>query len=384
MQTIEQLQTFFSERFYQSPQIVVRAPGRINLIGEHTDYNNGFVLPAAINKAVYIALGKSEKETGKWIAVELHNEVEVDFNNIKPQPHTWQNYLLGIIHQFRKKGFTVPAFNCTVTANVPVGAGMSSSAALECAIAVAINVLYNFNVDKIELAKMCQASEHEYVNVKVGIMDMFASLFGRKDHVIRLDCKSLSYEYFPLNIPEYAIVLFDTGVKHSLASGEYNIRRQQCEEGVSILKKNNPQIQSLRDVPMQLLNDHKGEMSEKIYNRCFYIIDEINRTQAACEDLLENNINAFGEKMYATHEGLSKLYEVSCKELDFFVTFVKNNPNVPGARMMGGGFGGCTINLIKKEAVENIYTQLKDAYFDKMQKELKMYEVYADDGAGVI
>lgn len=384
MNNFKKLKNVFADAFQQSPELIVRAPGRINFIGEHTDYNNGFVLPAAIDKAVYMAFAKSSSQTGEWIALDLNKRVEIDFNDIKPANDSWQNYLLGVVDQFNKRGCNVSSFNCIITSTVPVGAGMSSSAALECATALGIQHLYGFNINKLEIAKMCQAAEHEYAGAKVGIMDMFASLYGKKDKVIKLDCRSLEYEYFPLNIPSYEIILFDTGVKHELASGEYNVRRKQCEEGAAILKKYDANIQSLRDVPMKLLQQHKNEMDEIIYKRCFYVIDEISRTLAACKDLLRNDIIAFGKKMYATHDGLSKLYEVSCDELDFLADAVRNNTDTAGARMMGGGFGGCTINLIKENAVDDLYKELKERYKNKFQKELKMYKVRADDGADVL
>ncbi len=381
MDTREMLTSSFKKKFNCLPDVIIKAPGRINLIGEHTDYNNGFVLPAAINKAVHIAFSVAEKNTGKWYAADLDKHAEIDFNNIAPVQNGWENYLLGVIDQYNKKGLPVPAFNCIITSDVPVGSGLSSSAALEVATAIGIQHLNNYNLGKLEIAKMCQAAEHEYAGAKVGIMDMFASLHGKKDHVILLDCKTLEHHYYNLNIKGYSIVLLDTNVKHTLASSEYNVRRKQCEEGIAILKNFNNGIESLRDVTMEFLKEHEADLSPVVYKRCYYVVDEIARTIAATKDLTADNIPAFGKKMYETHEGLSNLYEVSCPELDFLVASVKNNKNVLGARMMGGGFGGCTINIIKDNEEDEIYNSLKTVYEEKFDRPLKMYKVSVDDGA---
>ncbi len=285
MDAKEMLESNFKKKFNCVPKVIITAPGRINLIGEHTDYNNGFVLPAAINKAVYIAFSPSDTNTGKWYAADLDKQADIDFNDIAPKENGWENYLLGVIDQFIKKGYIVPAFNCIITSDVPVGSGLSSSAALECATALGIQHLNNYNLDKLEIAKMCQAAEHLYAGAKVGIMDMFASLHGKKNHVILLDCKTLEHSYYKLNIKGYSIVLLDTNVKHSLASSEYNLRSRQCEEGVAVLKKSDPQIESFRDVSMQVLKQHKSQLTPKVYNRCFYVVDEIASTIAATKDL---------------------------------------------------------------------------------------------------
>lgn len=379
----EQAIEIYQHHFHTAPLFVVQAPGRINLIGEHTDYNGGFVLPAAIDKAIYMAIGLSDNNTGTWVAPEF-GSTQTDFNNIFPQPHTWHNYVAGVIHQYQKKGIQVPAFNCIVLSDIPTGAGMSSSAALTAATAITVNKLIEGSFTRMEMAFMCQMAEHEYAGVKCGIMDMFASLHGKKDHVIKLDCRSLEYDYFPLHIPGYQLVLFDSKVKHSLASGEYNVRRHQCEEGIEILRRYNKNIESLRDVSMQTLNDHKSEMPPIVYQRCFYVIDEISRTQQAAADLLKDDISAFGKKMFATHEGLSKQYEVSCAEIDILVDAVKCDKKVAGARMMGGGFGGCSINIVQEDYVDELFEKMDNMYFEKTGVRTIMYKVKASEGAAIM
>ena len=237
---------------------------------------------------------------------------------------------------------------------MPLGAGLSSSAAVECATVFALNELFELQLDKMQMVKLAQAAEHAFAGVKVGIMDMFASMFGKKDNVIKLDCRSLQYEYVPFHLSGIKIVLFNTNVKHSLASTEYNTRRKECEQGVEWIKENQPEVNSLRDATIEMLDAFVLPKDKLVYKRCRFIVEEIQRLLQACEDLKRDDISALGKKMFATHDGLSKDYEVSCKELDFLVDAVRNNANVFGARMMGGGFGGCTINLVKEEAVEDL------------------------------
>lgn len=371
------------EKYVQTETMVVRSPGRINLIGEHTDYNNGFVLPAAIDKAVYVAIEKNEGDAIVLRSVDFNETIETTVADIKPAFGHWSTYILGVAAQFIKKGLTVPGFKLTVYGDVPLGAGLSSSAAIECAVAFALNELFGFGYDRRALSLIAQQAEHEYAGVKCGIMDQFASLFGKKNHVIRLDCRSLEYEYFPLELDEHTVVLFDTQVKHSLASSEYNVRREQCEAGVAMIQQKYPEVKSLRDATMQMVNEciNKDSLS---YNRCKYVVEEIYRLQTACEDLVKGDVKAFGKEMFATHDGLSKEYEVSCKELDYLVDYVRINPAVIGARMMGGGFGGCTINIIHQDAVAEIVNSLSAAYAKDMGKELKHYLVNIEDGTSVI
>lgn len=371
------------KQFITDDSIVVRSPGRINLIGEHTDYNEGFVLPAAIDKAVYITIEKKPGTRLYLHSVDFNEAVEIEISDIKPIPGHWSTYIFGVVDQFIQKGKVIPGFKLSIYGDVPLGAGLSSSAAVECAVAFALNELLQSGFSRKELALMAQAAEHQYAGVKCGIMDQFASLFGKKNHVIRLDCRSLEYEYFPLELGQYAILLFDTMVKHSLASSEYNIRRSQCEEGVMQIRQSYPSVHSLRDATMEMVNECISEF-ETARRRCKYVVEEIDRLQKGCKDLQAGDPIAFGRKMFATHDGLSKEYEVSCKELDYLVDSVRNNPAVIGARMMGGGFGGCTINIIVKEKVEEILAKLSVDYKKDMGKDLKHYLVNIEDGTSLI
>jgi len=373
------------ERFtgmYHSKPVVFRSPGRINLIGEHTDYNDGFVLPAAIDKAVYVAVNKRNDDEIHLYSQEFDEIYKTVLSKIHPVKG-WPDYVLGVIYQLQKRGVISGGFNIVLEGDIPIGAGLSSSAAVECATAYALNDLFQCNIERMTLVKMAQKAEHEFAGVQCGIMDQFASMFGKKEHVIRLDCRTLEYEYFPFKMDAVKIVLLDTKVKHSLASSEYNVRRLQCEEGVLIIRQKYPSVKNLRDVTVSMLEDCLAEESI-VYKRCRYVVEENLRLQAACRDLLNDNLEAFGKKMYQTHQGLSKWYEVSCKELDFLVDAVKNEEAVLGARMMGGGFGGCTINLVKKDTVESVIQKVSAAYQEKMQKELKAYVVQIEGGTSKI
>lgn len=375
---INKIKEIFLQHFSNEP-LIVRSPGRVNIIGEHTDYNEGFVLPAAIDKAIYVAIGKADDEKIHLYAENFKESFEVAIADIKPTGH-WATYILGVVDQLIKRGYNIGGFNLALNGDVPVGAGLSSSAAVECAAVFALNELFALGIDKMEMVRIAQKAEHHFSGVMCGIMDMFTSMFGKKNHVIKLDCRSLEYEYKPLKLDGYKLVLLNTNVKHSLASSEYNTRRQQCEQGVAWVKKFHPAVNSLRDVDMQMLNAHVAAKDQIVYKRCRFVVEEIQRLLAGCDDLENENLHALGKKMFETHEGLSKAYEVSCKELDFLVEAVKNNPAVLGARMMGGGFGGCTINIVKEAAIENLVDQVGKLYKDKMQLELAPYVVKTAGG----
>jgi galactokinase len=386
---MNQIQTsvnqIFTNNFNTKPTIV-RSPGRVNLIGEHTDYNGGFVLPAATDKAAFLAIAPSNSNTGKWISVDMGETIEVGFEEIKPlQKYGWANYILGVVLQFQKRGFTVKPFNCVMEGDVPIGSGMSSSAALESAVGFAINEMNGFGLDRKALAQLVQQAENEFIGVKCGIMDMFASIHGKENNVIRLDCETLDYQYFPLNLGEYKIVLFDSGVKHNLVESEYNLRRQQCEEGLAFFRKHfDESVKNLSQVPLSWLQSSRSQLNPIVYNRCQYVIEENQRILSACEDLQEGRLKDFGIKMTATHEGLRNLYEVSCPELDFLVDAVWHESAVLGSRVMGGGFGGCTINLIKADAIEELFDRLSISYEQKMGIKLKMYSVVTANGTEVV
>ncbi len=377
------LQTVYQSNYGQA-DLYVKSPGRINLIGEHTDYNLGFVLPAAIDKAIYIAIGLRADEEIHLTAADLNDSFSVSMHAMEKSSLDWPNYILGIVDQLLKAGHKLKGFNAVITGDVPLGAGLSSSAAVECATIYAFNELFELGLSKLEMVKMAQKAENHFVGLQCGIMDMFASMFGKKDAVIRLDCRSLEYHYSPFNQDGIKIVLLDTCVKHSLASTEYNVRRQECEAGVAFLQRIHPEVHSLRDVNFEMLNELNGQVNEQVFNRCKFIVEEIQRLQEACLNLDQNDLIAFGKKMYETHEGLSKLYEVSCDELDFLANYAKQNEQVLGARMMGGGFGGCTINLVNSNAVNDFIANAEIAFEKAFNTKLKSYIVSIGDGTSVI
>lgn len=373
----------FAQRYGSSPQIF-RSPGRVNIIGEHTDYNNGFVLPAAIDKAIYIGIAKREDDQIFLYSEEFNEEHQTDLVTITPTDKQWPNYILGVVDQLKKRGYEIHGFNLNIDGDVPVGAGLSSSAAVECSVAFALNEIYNLGIEKKELAEIGQKAEHTYAGVMCGIMDQFASVFGKEDHVIKLDCQTLDYEYVPLKLQGYKILLLNTNVKHSLASTEYNTRRAECAEGVELVKEGGENVESLRDVTIEMLDKYVKPKNEVVYRRCKYIVEENDRLLSACDALQNGDLKTLGQKMYGSHHGLSKEYEVSCKELDFLVDAVRNNPAVLGARMMGGGFGGCTINIVKEEAIDDLVNQLQSQYKEAMGLDLTAYIAQIENGSSAI
>ena len=380
----------FKENFSSTPHLYY-SPGRINFIGEHIDYNDGFVMPAAIDKGVYYAIALNNTDEINFHSVDFDEKLTVNIRDIKKMTG-WKNYVLSVVNEFLIKGLELPfstrgeglglrgGFDCVFGGNIANGAGISSSAAVEGGLAFGINELFKFGFNRKELALLCQRAEHNFPGVMCGIMDQYANMFGKKDHVILLDCRSIEHQYFPLKLEGYEIVLINTKVHHSLASSEYNVRRKQCEEGLEILKKEKG-INSFRDIkiPEELL-PFKDKMADKVYDRCKYVVEEIIRTQEAAKLLQQNNLIEFGKLMFETHDGLSKLYEVSCKELDFLVEKARENKDVIGARMMGGGFGGCTINIIKKESVKDFLSETTIAYQKKFQIDPEIIEVGIENG----
>ncbi len=365
--------------------LIVRSPGRVNIIGEHTDYNNGFVLPAAIDKAAYVATSLRDDDEIHLMALDLNESFTISIKNLKPVGDiSWPNYILGAAAQFAHKNIPLKGFNAIITSDIPIGAGLSSSAAVECATVFALNELLQTNLSKIEMVQMAQKAEHEYAGVMCGIMDQFASVMGKKDHVIKLDCSSLDYEYVPFKLEGIKILLLNTNVKHSLASSEYNTRRKECEQAVAWISKQHLEVNSLRDVSEVMLDEYVLTKDKLIDQRSRFIVQEIDRLQKGCEDLINGDINALGKKMFATHDGLSNMYGVSCKELDYLVDFLRNNDAVIGARMMGGGFGGCTINLVKEDAIDQLVKQIQPAYEEAMGLQLDYYIASIENGTSII
>jgi galactokinase len=367
----------FNELYGKQP-LFFASPGRVNLIGEHTDYNEGFVLPGATDKCIYVAIAKNERQSLRVYANQYKQQIEIALDALKPQK-SWVTYPAGIMYHLQHMGTTLTGVDVLLDGDVPVGAGMSSSAAICSAFGFALNELFCLGLDRMQLALLGQKTEHTFAGVQCGIMDQFASLHGKAGYVMKLDCRSLQYEYIPFHFPDYSIVLVNTMVSHSLASSEYNTRRQQCEEGVRIMNGFIHGIQSLRDVRMKELEAHKQSMPSEVYMRCHYVISENERLLHGCELLQKNDIGSFGKLMYETHEGLSKEYAVSCDELDFLVEHSK--PLAEGARMMGGGFGGCTINLVKKENIKSFSENISVAYQARFRKKPEVYITQIEDGA---
>jgi len=369
----------FQEKFHHSPLVFI-APARINLIGEHTDYNEGFVMPAAIDVHMVFAIAPSGSERSNIYAMDFEEGVTFSIHDLNPG-ETWVNYLMGVIDGFQRRGKEIHGVDCVFGGNIPAGAGLSSSAALCSGFGFALNQIFNCRLTKLELAKIAQYAEQEFVGLMCGIMDMYASLFGEKDKALLLDCRSLKHESVPFHSKDYSFLLIDTKVKHSLASTGYNDRRTSCEEGVRIIHKTNPVVSSLRDVTSLMLNEYQDKLGEDTFIKCRFVIDEIERTQKAGQLLKANDFNGFGSLMYETHWGLSKAYDVSCTELDFLVTLAEEDKSaVIGSRMMGGGFGGCTLNLISNDRIGAFSEKVKAKYFGTFKKEPDFYPVNLSEG----
>lgn len=379
---IEFVRSRFVKHFDGKTGNIYTSPGRINLIGEHTDYNGGFVFPGAIDKGIMCEIRPNGTDTIMAYSIDLKDRVEFKVDDIEG-PHTsWARYIYGVVQEIRKRGVDVKGFNTAFAGDVPLGAGMSSSAALESCFAYALNDLFGDNkLSSWDLVLAGQATEHNYCGVKCGIMDQFASVFGKEGKLMRLDCRSHEFEYYPFNPDGYKLVLVDSVVKHELASSAYNDRRKSCENVIIALQKKykDKNIKSLRDADWDMLNSIKDEISEEDMKRATYVLGEKDRILAVCDALNKGDYETVGRKMYETHHGLSKDYEVSCDEIDFLVEVAQKN-GVTGCRIMGGGFGGCTINLVKEELYDRFIKDTKSQYFNKFGKEPLIYNVIISDG----
>ncbi len=365
--------------------ITVQAPGRINIIGEHTDYNEGFVLPAAIDKKLTVRMKRNGlASTANLLDFKRQQSFSFDLQHFTPLKKGWHNYVMGVVHELQQLGASISGFDAEFEGNVPIGAGMSSSAALECSFAVALNELFGLGFDKWQLIKASQMAEHHFAGIKCGIMDQFASVMGKKDRVMLLDCRSLAFEYFPLELDNYQILLLNSNVSHSLASSEYNTRRAECEEGVAFLKKEHPGIASLRDVTIEQVVAGIDKLPEHIFRRCHHVVSENQRVLDATKALSDKNPSALGDLMYQSHFSLQNDYDVSCPELDFLVQQTLGKDYVLGSRMMGGGFGGCTINIIEKSRLEEFTEQIAKNYRQQFGTDLTPIQVSIEDGAKTI
>ena len=369
---------------YKEEPLLVRSPGRVNLIGEHTDYNEGFVLPAAVDKAVYLAISRRKDAKGSLFASDLGQSHEFAFDRLIKSDLRWPNYLIGVVDQLRKADRAIGGFNCVFGGDIPIGSGMSSSAAIEAGLAFALDKLFGLGLDPLTIVKLAQKAENDFVGVRCGIMDQFINIFGRPKCVLKLDCRSLAYQYVPFERADLRLVLCDTLVKRELASSEYNVRRSQCEAGVKILAKADPSLKSLRDVSLEFLETHRRDMEPVIYKRCDYVVRENRRVEEACLDLAEGRFASFGGRMNASHAGLRDDYQVSCAELDVLVDAARAVPGVLGARMMGAGFGGCAITLVAEEAVGALRENAARAYGDQFGRTPKFYITGLGSGTDII
>lgn len=381
---IQNTTAFFEKSFGSKPEKVVLSPGRINIIGEHIDYNDGFVLPAAIDKVICFAFEKNNSKKSKVIAIDLNEEFEIDLTQeVKLSDVVWTNYIRGVIKQLQDNGYSFDGFNCVFSSNIPVGSGLSSSAALECGTLFGIKQLFDLKIEKVDIALLGQKAEH-WVGINCGIMDQFSSVHGLENKVIKLDCNTLDFEYHNADFKDYSLILMDSNVKHSLFTSEYNTRRIECEQGLVIIKNNFPEVKSFRDCSEEQLLSIQDKMSETVFKRVHFVVKEINRVIKACEALDKGDIELLGQLLFETHYGLSQEYEVSCAELDMLVDTAKADDAIIGSRVMGGGFGGCTINLIKKGHENQVKSKFSNLYLDTFGIELKFYDVKISNGTTLL
>jgi len=362
-------------------EIKVASPGRINLIGEHTDYNRGFVMPSAIDKKIFFQFRRNDHENRCRIYSEtFETYLEIDLGKILKSKNSWENYLLGVIDELQKLGKIIKGFDCIIKSELPIGAGISSSAALECGFAGGLNSLFSLDLSVMELVKLSQRAENNFVGNNCGIMDQFASVMSKKDHFIKLDCDSLEAEFIPAELQNCKLLLLNTNVSHNLADSEYNSRRQECENAVALIQQKYPQVKSLRHVSFEMLEEFKEKIDPISLKRCKYVLEENSRVQDTEEALRKGDLKTVGKLMYDSHRGLQHLYEVSCPELDFLVDFSEDKSFIYGSRMMGGGFGGCTINLIESDKIEEYITEVTEAYEEKFNIIPTPITVVPDEG----
>jgi len=379
----ERARGIFAELYGDKPR-VFRAPGRVNLIGEHTDYNDGFVMPAAIEFYTFAAIGPRADSKLSVYSDNFSEAVEFDLDRIDrgPTGH-WSDYVRGVAGVLLTKGIKLHGANLVLRGEVPIGAGLSSSAAIEVAAANALLANSGVEMDRAEVARVCQKAEHEYAGTMCGIMDQFIACFGQRQHALMLDCRSLSYQLLPLD-DNVRLVICNTNVKHELAGGEYNLRRASCEDGVRILRQHLPAIRALRDVTPEDLEKFAGEIPETTYRRCRHVVSEDVRVEEAARALLRGDMKEFGVLMAESHRSLRDDYEVSCAELDAMVEIASAIDGVYGARMTGGGFGGCTVNLVRANAVEAFTSTIKREYQRATNLAADVYVCSAAEGAGEV
>lgn len=376
---IKEVNQSFEKQFKTKP-LSVFSPGRINLIGEHTDYNDGFVFPAAINKGIFLSIDKTKADVSKVFALNKEEVYEFSLDNIEPiKDGGWRNYILGVISELQKLGYNVENFNAVFAGDIPGGAGMSSSAALENSFVYGLNELFNLGISKNEMIVISQKAEHNFAGVKCGIMDQYASMFGVKKSALLLDCRTVESQSFKIDFGDYKLMLINTNVKHDLSETAYNDRRAVCE---MVSKKLN--VKALRDISLKDLEAIKAEITASNYEKVSYVIEENNRVQSFSKAIKEHNLEMLGKLLYQSHKGLSEKYKVSCKELDFLVDQAKKNKKILGARMMGGGFGGCTINLILKSEFKKFKKEISEKFQSEFGQECSVYSVKLSQGTHLV
>lgn len=375
----EKVKTYYNNLFDKN-FIRVFSPGRINLIGEHTDYNEGFVFPAAIDKGIYVAMGKSGSDQCEVHALDMEESHAFSTNNLKiDQRGNWRNYVVGVVAEIAKIQGKLNGFNAVFSGNIPNGSGLSSSAALENSMVFGLNELFDLNLKKEEMILISQRAEHHYVGVKCGIMDQYASMFGQKNKVLLLDCRTITSKPFTIDLQDYELVLINTNVKHNLSESAYNDRRAVCEKVAAMLN-----VRALRDANENDLIAIESKLSEENYQKALYVIRENKRVIMASEALKKNDLKALGSLLFETHKGLKDQYQVSCKELDYLVDLAKEDDGVIGARMMGGGFGGCTINIVHRDSIKSFIANISKAYLKKFNIECSVYFVNLVDGTHLL
>ncbi|MEO9511843.1 MAG: galactokinase [Flavobacteriaceae bacterium] len=365
---------------FEGKSLMVKSAGRINLIGEHVDYNEGFVFPAAIDKGIIVAIGKNKEPYSKAIALDFEESYEFSLETFSKDANGgWRNYLLGIVSELQKRGLSIGNFNMVFAGDIPAGSGLSSSAALENSIVFSLNELFKLGLSRKEMAKISQKAEHNFVGVNCGIMDQYASMFGKKNNFLFLDCRSLEIAPYYVDLDPYELILINTNVQHKLSDSAYNKRRESCEKTSKKLGKN-----ALRDVSVDELYAIENDISESDFLKALFVVEEIARTQKAVSLIKEKNIEALGQLLFESHEGLKNQYKVSCVELDFLVDLAKEGTAIAGARMMGGGFGGCTINLVQKNKSKEFIVKAEKAYKHKFGVACSVYQVALSNGTQLL
>ena len=365
--------------------VEVESPGRINLIGEHIDYNGGFVLPAAIDKVIHFKFKKREDNLIHVQSIAFDNPLKIKINKLDKSPISWHNYLIGVLYYINVLcPDKIQGFDCVFKSNLPVGSGISSSAALECGFAKGVNELLNLKLNNREIISLCQRAEHDFAGTKCGIMDQYAVINGLDNHFLLLNCQKITHKLVPAQLYNHNIILLNTNVSHNLSTSEYNLRTQECKSALEAIQVKYPEYKFLCDVPDEIINELKINLSSKEYKRAVFASEENKRTLQAVDFLENGDLDQLGNLLYSSHQGLRDLYEVSCKELDFLVDFTKNIPTVKGARMMGGGFGGCTLNIVEENYTDQFTNDISRAYLQKFNIELTPHIVKTNSGVKIL